>query len=70
MKATYCFMRLLEADTTDGLRLGVISTPSIIIGDKLIPGAPGIEALSKIIDDKLFNKSESDDWWMWMVGSL
>ena len=43
--------RVLEANFALGQSLGVTGTPNFIIGDTMLPGAVGIQVMSRVIED-------------------
>jgi protein-disulfide isomerase/uncharacterized membrane protein len=44
---------LVEADVKDGLRIGVRSTPTFVVGDRLLTGSRKFEELAGFVDDAL-----------------
>ena len=47
------FLAEIDADITEGAKVGISGTPSFVIGDELIVGAQPIDAFRKVIDAQL-----------------
>lgn len=47
---TQKFLSIIEKDMTDGITIGITSTPGFVIGDRILEGAPTLEELKKAVD--------------------